>query len=336
MKRFRFCILFLFFCTFLYPEEKLSELLKKATKLEKQGQMNETLPIYKQALELSKEVHTSEWITLKLARLSTNVEQKIAFYNQFISNFPDSQFIKLAYYEIAAVHFLLKDYAKALDSYRNLLEISYGTSYFAVSGLYCAALYLNLKEPDKAIEVLHILLEEISTDEELSKSYFLIGKAYLMKNQPENAVQNFSICTGTFPKTFYAKKAAEELGKMNQSGKELKMVSIDKNDNDNLLNAIEADIKSSINLNKENNTLPEGFYLQLGSYSEEKNALLQIEQIKAEKIGELHIYPKKTSSGFFYKVIMGPFSDKDKMNDALITLKDCNIDAFLIELPEED
>ena len=336
MTRFVFCILFLFLCVFMHSQEGLPELLKKAKKLEKQGQMNESLSVYKQALKLNEDAQTSEWITLKLARLSTDVEQKIAFYNQFISDFPNSQFTKLVYYEIAAVHFLLKDYAKALDSYKNLLEISYGTSYFAVSGLYCAALYLNLNEPDKAIEVLHILLEEISADEELSKSYFLIGKAYLMKNQTENATHNFSICTGTFPQTLYAKKAAEELKKINQSGKKLKMVSIDKNDNDNLLSTIEADIKSSINLSKENNILPEGLYLQLGSYSEEKNALLQIEQIKAEKIGELHVYPKKTSSGFFYKVVMGPFSDKDKMNDALITLKDYNIGAFLIELPEED
>ena len=132
MTRFVFCILFLFLCVFMHSQEGLPELLKKAKKLEKQGQMNESLSVYKQALKLNEDAQTSEWITLKLARLSTDVEQKIAFYNQFISDFPNSQFTKLVYYEIAAVHFLLKDYAKALDSYKNLLEISYGTSYFVV------------------------------------------------------------------------------------------------------------------------------------------------------------------------------------------------------------
>ena len=336
MTRCRFCILFLFLCTFLYSQESLSELLKKAKKLEKQGQTIECLSVYKQALKLNEDVQTSEWITLKLARLSTDVEQKISFYNQFISDFPNSQFIKLVYYEIAAVHFLLKDYAKALDSYRNLLEISYGTSYFAISGLYCAALYLNLNEPDKAIEVLHILLEEISTDEELSKSYFLIGKAYLMKSQTENATHNFSICTGTFPQTLYAAKAGEELKKLSLPETELRMVEVDKNNEEKLLDVIEKDIKLSRSLSKDSNTLPDGFYLQLGSYAEEKNALLQIEQLKGNKIDKLHVYPRKTSSGFFYKVIMGPFSDKNEMNDALITLKDYNIGAFLIELPEEE
>ena len=336
MTRCRFCILFLFLCAFMYSQESLSELLKKAGETQKQGQIAETLTIYNQALKLSADSQTSEWIILKMARLTSELEAKLSLYNRFISDYPNSRFIKLAYYEVGAIYFLSKKYSKALDIYRNLLEISYGTSYFAISGLYCAALYLNLNEPDKAIEVLHILLEEISTDEELSKSYFLIGKAYLMKKQTENATHNFSICTGTFPQTLYAAKAGEELKKLSLPETELRMVEVDKNNEEKLLDVIEKDIKLSRSLSKDSNTLPDGFYLQLGSYAEEKNALLQIEQLKGNKIDKLHVYPRKTSSGFFYKVIMGPFSDKNEMNDALITLKDYNIGAFLIELPEEE
>ena len=36
-------------------------LLKKAKKLEKQGQMNESLSVYKQALKLNEDAQTSEW-----------------------------------------------------------------------------------------------------------------------------------------------------------------------------------------------------------------------------------------------------------------------------------
>lgn len=336
MTRCRFCILFLFLCAFMYSQESFSELLKKAGETEKQGQTAESLTLYNQALKLSADSQTSEWIILKMARLTPELEAKLSLYNRFISDYPNSRFIKLAYYEIGAIYFLSKNYSKALDSYRNLLEISYGTSYFTVAGLYCAALYLNLNEPDKAIEVIHILLEEISTDEEACKSYFLIGKAYLMKKQIENAIHNFSICTGTFPQTLYAAKAGEELKKLSLPEAELRMVDVDKNNEEKLLDVIEKDIKLSRSLSKDSNVLLDGFYLQLGSYAEEKNAQQQIEQLKVNKITKLHVYPRKTSVGFFYKVIMGPFSDKNEMNDALITLKDYNIAAFLIELPEEE
>lgn len=336
MKRFLFCCFFLLLCVFIHSEEKIPELLKKAGKYEAQNLPDEALSVYNQALKLSSDAQISEWITLKLARLTPDTEQKLALYNKFVSDYSTSKFIKLAYYEIGAVHFLQKDYAKALDAYRNLLEISYGTSYFTIAGLYCGALYLDLNEPDKAIDVLHILLEEITTDEEACKCYFLLGKAYLMKKQSENALHNFSVCTGTFAYTFYAKRAAEELKKMNQSGSELKMISVDKNSDESLLNSIESDLKASLNISKDSEKLPNGFYLQLGSYSEEKNALLQIERLRKNNLNKLHVYPRKTSAGFFHKVIMGPFSDRNEMNDAVITLKDCNIDAFLIEIPEED
>ncbi|MCH5149098.1 MAG: tetratricopeptide repeat protein [Spirochaetales bacterium] len=336
MRRFLFCGFFLLLCVFMYSEEKVSELLKKAGKYEAQNQLNEALSVYNQVQKLNTDAQIAEWIILKLARLTPDAEQKLALYNKFIAEYSTSKFIKLAYYEMGAVYFLQKNYAKALEVYGNLLEISYGTSYFTIAGLYCGALYVDLNEPDKAIDVLHILLEEITTDEEACKCYFLLGKAYLMKNQSENAVHNFSVCIGTFPQAFYAKKAAEELKKMNQSETELKMVSVDKNSDESLLNAIESDIKLSLNISKDSELLPNGLYLQLGSYSEEKNALLQIEQLRVNKLNKLHIYPRKTSAGFFHKVVMGPFSDKNEMNDAIITLKDYNIDAFLIEIPEED
>lgn len=336
MKRFLSCGIFLLACAFMHSEEKISELLRKAGEYEKQNQQNEALSVYNQALKLSTDAQISEQIMLKRARLTPDTEQKLTLYNKFISDYSTSKFIKLAYYEMGAIYFLQKDYVNALNVYKNLLEISYGTSYFTIAGLYCGALYLDLNEPDKAIDVLHILLEEITTDDEACKCYFLLGKAYRMKNQAENAVHNFSVCTGTFPKTFYAKKAAEELKKMNQGGTELKMVSADKSPDESLLRSIESDIKVSLQFSKDSNMLPDGLYLQLGSYSEEKNALLQIERLRLNNFNKLHVYPRKTPVGFFHKVIMGPFSDKNEMNDALITLKDCNIDAFLIEIPEED
>lgn len=336
MRRLLFCGFFLLLCAFMYSEEKIPELLRKAGKYEEQNQLNDALSAYNQVLKLSTDAQISELVVLKLARLTPDVEQKLTLYNKFISDYSTSKFIKLAYYEMGAIYFLQKNYVKALEVYGNLLEISYGTSYFTIAGLYCGALYLDLNEPDKAIDVFHILLEEITTDEEACKCYFLLGKAYLMKNQSENAVHSFSVCTGTFPQTLYAKKAAAELRKMNQSETELKMVSIDKNSDESLLNSIESDIKLSLNISKDSNMLPNGLYLQLGSYSEEKNALLQIKQLQLNNLNKLHIYPKKTSAGFFHKVIMGPFSDKNEMNDVLITLKDYNIDAFLIEIPEDD
>lgn len=336
MRRLLFCVFLLLLCTLMYSEEKIPELLRKAGKYEEQNQLNDALSAYNQVLKLSTDAQISELVVLKLARLTPDVEQKLTLYNKFISDYSTSKFIKLAYYEMGAIYFLQKNYVKALEVYGNLLEISYGTSYFTIAGLYCGALYLDLNEPDKAIDVFHILLEEITTDEEACKCYFLLGKAYLMKNQSENAIRNFSVCTGTFPQTFYAKKAAEELKKVNQSGTELKMISIDKNSDESLLNSIKSDIKLSLNISKDSNMLPNGLYLQLGSYSEEKNALLQIERLQLNNLNKLHIYPKKTSAGFFHKVIMGPFSDKNEMNDVLITLKDYNIDAFLIEIPEDD
>lgn len=336
MKRFLLCGFFLSLCVFIHSEEKISKLLEKAAKHEAQNQLNDALSAYNQALKLSTDAQDSEWILLKLARLTPDAEQKLALYSKFVSDYSTSKFIKLVYYEIGAVHFLQKDYAKALDAYRSLLEISYGTSYFTIAGLYCGALYLDLKEPDKSIDVLHILLEEIVNDAQACKCYFLLGKAYLMKNQTENAVRNFSVCTGTFPQTFYAKRAAEELEKMSKSGSKLKMVSVDKNSDESLLESIEADLKLSLNISENSKGLPNGLYLQLGSYSEEKNALLQIERLQANNLNRLHIYPRKTSAGFFHKVIMGPFSDKNEMNEALINLKDFNIDAFLIEIPEAD
>lgn len=336
MRRLLFCGFFLLLCAFMYSEEKIPELLRKAGKYEEQNQLNDALSAYNQVLKLSTDAQISELVVLKLARLTPDVEQKLTLYNKFISDYSTSKFIKLAYYEMGAIYFLQKNYVKALEVYGNLLEISYGTSYFTIAGLYCGALYLDLNEPDKAIDVFHILLEEITTDEEACKCYFLLGKAYLMKNQSENAVHSFSVCTGTFPQTLYAKKAAAELRKMNQSETELKMVSVDKSSDESLLKSIESDIKLSLNISKDSKTLPNGLYLQLGSYSEEKNALLQIERLQLNNLNKLHIYPKKTSAGFFHKVIMGPFSDKNEMNDVLITLKDYNIDAFLIEIPEED
>lgn len=336
MRRLLFCGLFLLLCAFMYSEEKIPELLRKAGKYEEQNQLNDALSAYNQVLKLSTDAQISELVVLKLARLTPDVEQKLTLYNKFISDYSTSKFIKLAYYEMGAIYFLQKNYVKALEVYGNLLEISYGTSYFTIAGLYCGALYLDLNEPDKAIDVFHILLEEITTDEEACKCYFLLGKAYLMKNQSENAVHSFSVCTGTFPQTLYAKKAAAELRKMNQSETELKMVSVDKSSDESLLKSIESDIKLSLNISKDSKTLPNGLYLQLGSYSEEKNALLQIERLQLNNLNKLHIYPKKTSAGFFHKVIMGPFSDKNEMNDVLITLKDYNIDAFLIEIPEDD
>lgn len=336
MRRLLFCGFFLLLCAFMYSEEKIPELLRKAGKYEEQNQLNDALSAYNQVLKLSTDAQISELVVLKLARLTPDVEQKLTLYNKFISDYSTSKFIKLAYYEMGAIYFLQKNYVKALEVYGNLLEISYGTSYFTIAGLYCGALYLDLNEPDKAIDVFHILLEEITTDEEACKCYFLLGKAYLMKNQSENAVHSFSVCTGTFPQTLYAKKAAAELRKMNQSETELKMVSVDKSSDESLLKSIESDIKLSLNISKDSKTLPNGLYLQLGSYSEEKNALLQIERLQLNNLNKLHIYPKKTSAGFFHKVIMGPFSDKNEMNDVLITLKDYNIDAFLIEIPEDD
>lgn len=336
MRRLLFCGFFLLLCAFMYSEEKIPELLRKAGKYEEQNQLNDALSAYNQVLKLSTDAQISELVVLKLARLTPDVEQKLTLYNKFISDYSTSKFIKLAYYEMGAIYFLQKNYVKALEVYGNLLEISYGTSYFTIAGLYCGALYLDLNEPDKAIDVFHILLEEITTDEEACKCYFLLGKAYLMKNQSENAVHSFSVCTGTFPQTLYAKKAAAELRKMNQSETELKMVSVDKSSDESLLKSIESDIKLSLNISKDSNMLPNGLYLQLGSYSEEKNALLQIERLQLNNLNKLHIYPKKTSAGFFHKVIMGPFSDKNEMNDVLITLKDYNIDAFLIEIPEDD
>lgn len=336
MKHFLLCGFFLLLCVFAHSEEKISQILERAAEHEAKNQLNDALAAYNQALNASTDAQESEWILLKLARLTPDAEEKSALYNKFISDYPTSSFIKLAYYELGAVYFLRKDYAQALDVYGNLLKISYGTSYFTVAGLYCGALYLDLNEPDEAIDVLHILLEEITTDEQACKCYFLLGKAYLMKNQTENAVRSFSVCTGTFAQTFYAKKAADELEKMSKSGSELKMVSEDKNSDENLLESIESDLKSSLNIFKDTKKLPKGLYLQLGSYSEEKNALLQIERLQANNLGKLHVYSRKTSAGFFHKIIMGPFSDKNEMNDSLITLKDFNIDAFLIELPETE
>lgn len=210
-----FLLLFLDSCFFpLLYAENFSDCYKNAVLKEKSHQINEAILLYHKAAKLSPAQSATERIKLKIARITPDFEQKINLYNDFITIYPKSKLLYLVYYEKAFLYYLKEKYEEALKTYQALMDISFGTPYFTKAALLVSGIYLDQNKPDFVIENIYRILEDVADYEETAECYYFLGKAFLLKEKPQDAKDFFLICAGTFHTAYRARASLLELLKI--------------------------------------------------------------------------------------------------------------------------
>ncbi|MCG8571312.1 MAG: SPOR domain-containing protein [Spirochaetes bacterium] len=371
--------IFLFSVTIQVFSTSQMDFYKKAMQFENQGKLTEAIRNYKVFLKNSRQTVIKEKVQLKIARLTTDINQKDKEYQLFFDQYSQSPYIYIAYFELAQVYLLTNQIITAKKYFKKLTAISTGTPYWQKSLIEIAKIEILLKNYGEAIKIFYQLLENIEDYEDVGEIYYHLGITMLNQKLMDDAEEYFLITAGSFslsaraptallqliilymdterygeakegtkilgelyPDSIEYLDAKKRVKKIAPTVKNESIALINLNENQSLkekiINKIAADLKESTHLNEVANTAKpglNGYYLQLGYYSSPENAQLQIEQLREQKKID-DVFWAKTVSSYnkktFYRIVAGPFSNRDQAMKRMIELKEKQIESIILEL----
>ncbi|RMG81727.1 MAG: tetratricopeptide repeat protein [Bacteroidetes bacterium] len=122
----------------------------------------------------------------------------------------DSLLLNDACLRTADAYFVLKDYYKAKDFYQKAYEIGKIMPDYALYQKAMAMGIIKKREEKKAL--LETLVSRFPNSEFIDDALYELGKYYLIKNQPDLAVEHFQKIVTDYPKSPYVKKSLLNIG----------------------------------------------------------------------------------------------------------------------------
>jgi len=174
-------------------------------------------------------------------------------------------------------------------------------------------------------------------------SLYQLVLIYLKTGKEREALRIGKILTNLYPDSIEALSAAKSISKISDKNTDkihgFELIDLNKDvdikNNTNIL--IEKDFTESINNDigaKNTEHYNADYYIQLGYFSTEENARLTIEEY--QKNGVKDIFTAKTKANeigkIFYRLVIGPFYERESANKKILELKEKNIEAIVLEL----
>lgn len=143
-----------------------------------------------------------------------------------------------------------------------------------------------------------------------------------------------------FPGSFEHSEALKVVKNINEkdaasASEGLISFTLDEDRKTSILEAIRSEIAETVGINDvlegDKYFVKPGLYIQLGHFSTEENAKRSFDSLSG-RVSNIAIYRGMGNGSYFYKVVAGSFANRAEANQAVIRLKDMNIDSFIIEI----
>ncbi len=247
---------------------------------------------------------------------------------------------------ISILEYELERYDLALEILNGLLEKindyeDLGTVYFLLGEI------MLKKEKYKEAEKFFLICSgSYPQSSKGAVSLFELQYIYILLGKYTEAERITSMLNQLYPDSLENTKAQKKLDNINldKNKKYLEIELINLNKDINIENKSMAKIKEDLmdsldifEINDKSNTYESisAYYIQMGYYSDLKNAQEVIKLFKSKGINDV-FYTKTKSSvkskNIYYRILIGPFKSKSDANKRLIELKEKNIESIILEL----
>jgi tetratricopeptide (TPR) repeat protein len=351
------------------PEDnRVSQVLDRAKRFEEEGNHRQASRYYEFAYIRAQDSKAAPYILFKQSYLLENLDESIKVLKEIRGRYPDFPYNDAVLWELARRYYFKSDYDGCITTLKEILDDESGgaeifTPYvFSFMGIaqqamsryddaieahlmaidrlalhadeakrhYIVSNYLEVSrsymkkgEYDRASDLLRRIIGSWEEPMIKQEAYILLAQTFEQSGMVENAYQAYSQLLDLYPESIYRDKAKQRLGEIKSDekspGEEVRLDIYDRRIPEGSYSFGEA-----IEITAEG-----GFFVQIGSFSIEKNASNLVTVLNEQGFLSL-VEEAVLGQNRTFRVWVGPLATLEKAKETLKELEDLGYKGFIV------